>query len=292
MHEERLQRAAEGDFQREVVAAPVDRRTLGKSGLEVSRLALAGSFGVSREDTVRAFHELGVTTFFVTSGARGLVGGIRQLIAEGHRDALVIVSVVSVPFGFMVRRTARRMLNLLGTDHVDVLLLGWVRAHWYVTGNTWTMMRQLKAEGLTRALGISCHDRPLAKDLASELDLDVLMLRYNAAHRGAEREVFDQLPDVEGERAGVIAYTSTRWGGLLKPAGELGPMTPGECYRFSLGHPKVDTVLCGGRNFDELAQNVRDIARGPLPPDRLAEVKKFGDVVRATMGSKIAFSGG
>lgn len=231
-----------------------------------------------------------MTTFFVTSGARGLVGGIRQLIADGHRDELHIVSVVSIPFGFMVRRTARRMLNLLGTDHVDVLLLGWVRNHWYVNGNTWPMMRQLKTEGIARSLGISCHDRPLAKNLASELDLDVLMLRYNAAHRGAEREVFDKLPDAPSERAGVIAYTSTRWGGLLKPAGDLGPMTAGECYRFSLGHPKVDTVLCGGRTFDELAQNAAAIAEGPLSQERLAEVKKFGDVVRATMGSRVAFS--
>lgn len=290
MHEERLQRPAEGDLQREVIGPRVAQRTLGKSGLEVSRLALAGSFGISQQDTIRAFHELGVTTFFVTSGARGLVGGIRQLIADGHRDALRIVSVVSIPFGFMVRRTVRRTLNLLGTDHVDVLLLGWVRYHWYVTGNTWSMMRQLKTEGIARSLGISCHDRPLARDLATELDLDVLMLRYNAAHRGAEREVFDQLPEAPTERAGVIAYTSTRWGGLLKPAGDLGPMSAGECYRFSLGHAKVDTVLCGARTFAELVENASAIAEGPLPPERLVEVKKFGDVIRATMGSRVAFA--
>jgi aryl-alcohol dehydrogenase-like predicted oxidoreductase len=175
-------------------------------------------------------------------------------------------------------------------EQLDVFLLYWVQAHWYVTGNTWPAMQKLKDAGAVRSLGISCHDRPMARSLIDELGLDAVMLRYNAAHRGAEREVFDTLD--AARRPGIIAYTATRWGRLLKPLDGLGPMSPGECYRFALGHPCVDTVLCGAKTFDELATNVRAAQQGPIAQERLAEIKQFGDLVRAKVTSKIVFAGG
>jgi aryl-alcohol dehydrogenase-like predicted oxidoreductase len=265
-------------------------RSLGPRGPAVSNVALAGSFGISADDAVRAFHELNVTTFFVTSSMKGLSEGVRRLVAEGHRDRLTIISGAAIPFGFMVPRAFRSAAKNVGAETIDVFLLYWVQAHWYVTGKTWPAMRELKDAGLVRSLGISCHDRPMARSLVDELGLDVVMLRYNAAHRGAEREVFDSLETAQ--RPGIIAYTATRWGGLLKPHEGLGPMSPGECYRFALGHPCVDTVLCGAKNFDELAANVHAAQEGPLAPERLAQIKQFGDLVRAKVSSKIVFAGG
>src|SRR5213075_1544839 len=101
-------------------------------------------------------------------------------------------------------------------------------------------------------LAVSCHDRPLASQLVNELALDVLMIRYNAAHRGAEKEIFSNF---SGHKPAVVAYTATRWGRLLKPAEGLDPMTPPECYRFAISNPNVDLVLCGPKSKDELAQD-------------------------------------
>jgi putative MATE family efflux protein len=171
-------------------------RALGRSGVGVSRLTLAGSFGISAEDTVRAFHELGVSTFFATMRTRGMNEGLRRLVADGHRDALTIIGGAQLPFGFSVPWAQRRLARELTLERIDVFLLFWVQAHWYVTGRTWSAMRRLKEDGLARAVGISCHDRPMARALIDELSLDVVMLRYNAAHRGIEREVFrDPRPD-------------------------------------------------------------------------------------------------
>ncbi|NUP04951.1 MAG: aldo/keto reductase [Polyangiaceae bacterium] len=267
-----------------------DRRALGRSHRTVSALTLAGSFGISADDTVRAFHELGVRSFFVTSRARGIIEGVRRLIADGHRDQLTVVCGAAIPFGFSVGFEQRRMAKALGTDKLDVFLLYWVQAHWYVTGNTWKAMRRLKDENLVASLGISCHDRPMARSLIDELELDVVMLRYNAAHRGVEREVFDTLD--ASSRPGIIAYTATRWGKLLKPFGDHAPMSAGECYRFVLGHPLVDTVLCGARSFEELASNQAAVALGPLEAPRLQEIKQLGDAVRSGVASRVAFAGG
>jgi aryl-alcohol dehydrogenase-like predicted oxidoreductase len=178
------------------------------------------------------------------------------------------------------------MARALGVEQIDLFLLFWVQAHWYVTGKTWPAMRKLKSDGKVRALGISCHDRKMARELVDELGLDALMIRYNAAHRGAEREIFATLPE---RRPGIVAYTATRWGKLLEPKSGLGPMTPSECYRFQLSHPAVDVSLCGAASFEELSENVRGVEAGALDTARLEQVRRFGDAVRSGLGSQLAF---
>jgi hypothetical protein len=69
-------------------------------------------------------------------------------------------------------------------------------------------------------------------------------------------------------------------------------MSAPECYRFSLGHPSVDVVLCGPRSFEELAVDAEGVRQGPLEAARLDEVRRFGDAVRATARGRIGFGGG
>ena len=103
----------------------------------------------------------------------------------------------------------------------------------------------------------------------------MLMIRYNAAHRGAEKEIFATFP--ADERPAIVAYTATSWGKLIE--GDKA-MTPEECYRFALSNANVDLVLNGPASYAELEQNARGVAQGPLPAPRLDEVRAFGDEVR------------
>jgi aryl-alcohol dehydrogenase-like predicted oxidoreductase len=268
---------------------PLDLRPFGSTGLRVSPLGLSGSFGIDPTAVERAFHELGINTFFVTPRMKGLVEGLRRLIRAGHRDALVLAAGANVPLGWSVGREWAAVARALAVEQLDVFHLFWVQARWYVGGKTWPAMVRLKETGKVRALAVSCHDRPMARALVDELGLDALMIRYNAAHRGAEREIFASF---QGRRPGVIAYTATRWGRLLKPAGDLGPMTAPECYRFALSHPAVDVALCGAATFEELCEDVEGVRKGPLPDERLEQVRAFGDVVRSTATGKIGWFGG
>jgi aryl-alcohol dehydrogenase-like predicted oxidoreductase len=268
--------------------AYLPRRPLGKTGLSTSPLGLAGSFGIDPVAVERAFHEHGINYFFVSPRMKGLVEGLRRLVRAGHRDDLIIAAGAEIPLGFSIPRAWASNAKALGVDHIDVFHLFWVQAEFYVTGKTWPAMQRLKDEGKVRALAISCHKRTLARTLAAELHLDVLMLRYNAAHRGAEGEIFISLGAM---RPGIVTYTATRWGALLKPAGGLGPMTAPECYRFALTHPVVDVVLSGARTFEELRANIEGVLEGALAPDRLEAVRRFGDAVRATARGRVGFSG-
>jgi aryl-alcohol dehydrogenase-like predicted oxidoreductase len=245
-------------------------------------------------DVERAFHEHGINTFFLSPGMTETVEGLRRLIRAGHRDELVLVSGGAIPTGWGVRRAWAKLAGTLGVDCIDIWLLGWVRAHWHVTGKTWPAMQRLQEEGKARAIGFSCHDRALALALGRELAPDVMMLRYNAAHRGVEREVFAQL---DAARPAIISYTATRWGMLLRPLPERGfaqAMAGPECYRFVLAHPCVDLTLCAATTAAELRADLEGVLAGPLEPARLDEVRRFADAVHASArgGARFMFRQG
>jgi predicted aldo/keto reductase-like oxidoreductase len=263
---------------------------LGRTGIPVSPLILsagsvraAGKAGVklSADDVESAFHEHGIHAFLVTWQMKQMVEGVRRLIRAGHRDALTLITELGIPTGAFIRRGFEKNARALGVDTIDVVLLGWVQARWYVTGKSWPAMETLRAEGKARAIGFSSHDRVLATRLAREVGADVLMIRYNAAHRGAEREVFDAFGS---DRPAIIAYTATRWGMLLEPRPDDGfpkGMTAPECYRFALSHPSVDAVLCAARTPGEIREDVAGLLDGPLDPARREEACRFGDAVHA-----------
>lgn len=269
------------------------RRPLGATGLQVSPLGLAGMAvrfggpaapGLKPDDVERAYHEHGVNTFLAHHRMGAICEGVRRLVKAGHRDDLVLASELSLPFGGSARRGLDKHLRVLGVDHLDLWLVGWVRWRWYLRPAVWDELLRLKQSGRVRALGFSCHDRKLATAIARELPIDVLMIRYNAAHRGAEREVFEPLRELGDRRPGIVAYTATRWGMLLSPLPKSGfeqGMSGPECYRFVLGHDMVDTVWCAPRSTDELREDAAGALAGPLEQGRYAEVRAFGDAVHA-----------
>lgn len=285
-------------------AGPTIRTTLGSTGIPVSSLIPAawsfagrkGPFGgrIPPDEIERAFHELGLNTFFVTPKMKDTAEGVRRLVRAGHRENIVIVSASGIPLAGRVRAYWSRCTRELELDMIDIFLMGWVQYPFYLRPSVWGAMQELKDSGKVRALGFSIHNRRLAARLSNELEPppDVLMLRYNAAHRGAESEIFKRLPE---PKPGVIAYTATRWGDLLKPRPNLGferGMSAPECYRFVLQHDAVDAALCGARTYSELEENVEGVLEGPLQEERYEEVLRFGDAVHrrpTRRGSRYAF---
>jgi len=105
------------------------------------------------------------------------------------------------------------------------------------------------------------------------------MIRYNAAHPGAEQDIFPRLAQ---RRPAMIAYTATAWRRLLRaPRGWKDKVaTAGDCYRFCLTCPHIDVVLTGPRNVQELHENLAAIERGPLSPEEMLFMREFGRAVR------------
>lgn len=244
-------------------------------GKRLHRLGLATNYGID-EDGVRAAMDRGVNLFLWTSrGKKSLKSPLRDALGQ-RRDEVAVVGYATIGyFGWSVRRGAEGLLKELGTDRVDVLLLGWlgVGAAW--TSATEGELVHLRESGKVGAIGVSIHDRPRAGKLAESSPLDLLMIRYNAAHPGAEREIF---PHVREKKPSILAYTGTAWRKLLKrPKGWDGPvMTAGDCYRFQLSSPHVDVAVMGPASRAQMEENLAAVEKGPLTPDEEKWMREFG----------------
>ena len=171
------------------------------------------------------------------------------------------------------------MLKKLGTDYLDVFQLFWLGRTSAWTPSTIEALVSLRESGKVRSIGVSIHDRKRAGKLAENSPLDMLMVRYNAAHTGAEQDIF---PHLAKRKPTIVAYTATRWRGLLKrPKDWSGPvMTEYDCYRFCLSNPHVDLVLTGPKNRQQLQENLRNFhEKGPLSEDENGWIRDFGQIV-------------
>jgi len=259
-----------------------DAIALGQTGLRVSRLGIGSSFTGSARFIEEAV-EAGINYLYWGSIRRPAFGRAIRNVARRNRDGVVLTVQSYSRLGPLVAPSVEIALRRAGVEYFDFLLLGmWNEPP--RQGIVEAALR-LREQGKVRHLMLSTHNRPslqahFRRFEAGQSPFDVFMLRYNAVHRGAERDAFPYLPATRAP--GLIAYTATRWGHLLDPS----KMPPGEappaardCYRFALSHPAVSLVLCGPANREEMQEAIRALDAGPLAPDELERMRRIGDHV-------------
>jgi aryl-alcohol dehydrogenase-like predicted oxidoreductase len=242
---------------------------------DLFRLGLSGSFGLDEAGVEEALERL---QYVFWTPRSHLLAPLRRALARDRTRYVVTAGPTLCYLEGALRRAVEKNLKVLGTDYLDVLHLYWLGRMSAFTGPVQEEMARLREEGKVRALGVSIHDRPRAGRLAEDSILDLLMIRYNAAHPGAERDIF---PHLARRRPAVVAYTATSWRKLLRaPRGWTGKVaTAGDCYRFCLTSPQVDVVLTGPGTRRELRENLAAVERGPLDAEELAWMRSLGQAV-------------
>lgn len=255
-----------------------NRVTLGRTGLSVSPLAVAGGYGVDDQSLLRAF-DRGVNYWYHGSFMRpGMTSAIKQLVATGKRDQLVLVLQSYARWPWLLERGLAKSVRMLGVERCDVLLLGWYNSS--PSAKILERVERLHEKGLVRHVAISSHNRPAFQTFANDPRYGILHVRYNAAHTGAERDVFPLLP--AKDPPGTVAYTVTRWGSLLKasgaPNGET-PMRGRDAYRFALSNSNVNVCMTGPRNRFEMDEALATLDEGPLSPEEDQRIRRLGQYV-------------
>lgn len=253
---------------------------LGKTGLEVSRLGIGSSFGAPTQVIEEAV-EQGVNYLYWGSIRRPGFGRAMGNVARRNREGVVLTVQSYTRVAALMAASVELALRRVGVDYFDFLLLG-----------MWNQLPsqalidaalRLKEQGKVRFLMLSTHNRPLLPSLfesyaKGESPFDVFMFRYNAVHRGAEKDAFPFLSTEQ--KPGIITYTTTRWGDLLDPkkmpAGESTPPAS-HCYRFALTNPGVDISLCGPANRTQMQEALRTLSLGPLSPEEMSRMQRIGD---------------
>lgn len=219
----------------------------------------------------------------------GAPDGLSQAVASlGSRRPEVMVCVqFEARTAGAARDELAMILQELRTDYVDVLTFYYVEEpdEWQQIigpGGALEFCRDAQKRGQVRLLGLTTHQRALAATSARTGLLDMLMIRYNAAHRGAETEVF---PITTAQGMPVVVYTCLRWGALLHPTPDDPPgfVVPGASawYRFALQAPAVTVALMAPENRAELEESLTVLdATGPLPADEYQCLAEHGQRVR------------
>ena len=249
--------------------------TLGATGLRTRRMGIGADQGVSAS-TLRWAFEHGLNYFYWGSRRTpGMQQAIREL-SPAHRDDMIVAIQVYDTTGLTMGMSVRRALRRLKLDYADVLILG--KRDRPVARRIEDHAQRLREAGHVRHLCVSAHDRSAYQTHLSRGIYDLIMVRYNCAHPGAEREVFPLLEEAS-PRPGVIVYNSTRWGHLFDdawiPDGEPTP-APTHLYRHALSHPDVDMVLTAPKSQQHLEDNIRALEQGPLSEDECAWLARVG----------------
>jgi aryl-alcohol dehydrogenase-like predicted oxidoreductase len=246
-------------------------------GKRVHRYGVSASYGLD-EAGVREAIELGANYLFWSPTKKFLKKIIKDVISKDRERFVLATGPLLGYFAGSVRSAAEWALRESGSDYLDVLQVFWAGKMSALTDSVIGEMVKLRDQGKVRAIGVSIHDRKRAARLAAEGPLDFFMIRYNAAHPGAEVDIFPHLPQ---KKPVIAAYTATCWTKLLKsPKGWSGPAaSAGDCFRFCLTNPNVDLVISAPKTAAELRENLQALERGPLSEQEMTRMRALGRAV-------------
>jgi len=239
---------------------------------------------------IRRAIEAGINYLNWCSHADGMSEAVAAMDAD-ERSRIFVASQFYARSAEAAERELQSQLDELATSYIDVVTYYYVEheSQWreiIAPGGAAEVLESARREGVVRSIGLTSHQRPLAAEIATSRRIDMLMVRYNAAHRGAEEQIF---PVTRQLGMPVVTYTGLRWGHLLKPTpddpSDFEPPAAPEWYQFVLCQPDVTVGLMAPDGDAELEEDLELLRkwRG-LTIDEYQRLAAHGDRVRQHAG--------
>ena len=252
----------------------IPRRTLGRTGEQVSILAFGGgSRFLAYEDEGEALRilnralDLGIT--YVDSAFSYGKGKSEERIGKGlgaRRKAVFLATKMPDRGYDEFLRTLEGSLKRLQTERVDLLhihSLGNAEDLEKVTKDTIRALYRARDEKMTRFIGITSHtDGAVMKQALERFDLNCVQMALNASRNNQFEEL--ALPAANRKQLGIIAMKVTAQEALVGQGAGKAAMEP--LVRYSLSLP-VTTAVIGMPKPEFLEENVQH-ARAFRPLNR------------------------
>ena len=245
-------------------ASSTDKRTLGKTGIQVSLVGMGtGSVGSGQASNqtrlgvkdftkvVRHALDRGVA-FFDVADQYGSHVYLREALKGVPRDKYVIQTKTHATKLADAKSHLERYRLELGVDMIDIVLLhcmtkgGWQQDH---TG-AMDYLRKAKEEGAIRAHGTSCHGMDPLRTSAKEPFVEIDLARINPEGLLMDDkkpdEVASQLEEMHGAGKGVIGMKILGEGRITTPERKDASL------RYVLGLGTVDAFIIGFETADQI----------------------------------------
>jgi aryl-alcohol dehydrogenase-like predicted oxidoreductase len=261
----------------------IPKRVLGKTGVNVTILALGGVIGMqlppSKDHDPAAIAEkaldLGITYFDTAPSYNNGQSETNygQVLARRRKEVFLACKTGDRSYDGTMR-SVEQSLKRLRTDNLDLLQIHGVSSRedvpaWGKPGGVYTALQKLREQKVTRFIGVTGHDNAQMLRNAIEMyEFDTLLTTLNpVSRRRPFRE--DLLPVANQKRMGVIA--------MKVMGGGNGCLVVGNPYkkvlqtyhdetshqvetqlliRYTLGLP-ISVAVIGVANIDQLKANVK-----------------------------------
>jgi len=220
--------------------------------------------------------------FFYGPSGKGVIDGLNSLVKK-HRAEVLIGCGSGSRRADGLEQVRHRLSRAVGADVLDVFFAEYLnpdddRGTVFGDEGVVATLAEWRHRGLIRYVGATTHDTAIALACLADPRIDVVMLRYNMAHRRLGRIVF---PEARRGRRSVIAFTATRWGTLLSgcPEWRAAPPTALDCYRYCLAEPAVELVLSAASTVEQLTANLPALKAKKLGTKERRHWERYGDLV-------------
>ena len=250
--------------------------TLGKSGVEVTRLAFGtGSFNgqVQRElgqdgftRLVRYAYDRGIR-FFETAESYGDMHRMLGVALRGiPRENYRLMSKVTTWQGVNPQEKFDELRKLANTEYFDIMLLHWQHtATWPADTSRWQDgILEAQAKKAIVSHGASVHGLPALRQVPGNKWLDIAMIRvnhkgtrmdaedYNTAGLGNVAEVVTHIEQARKEGMGVVSMK-------LVGEGSFDREDRKAAMRFAFKNAGVECVTVGYKNAAEIDEAIENV---------------------------------
>jgi aryl-alcohol dehydrogenase-like predicted oxidoreductase len=248
--------------------AATDTVTLGKTGIQTSRLAMGtgtvGSGGHSHQTAlgVKGLSDLLLNgydrglRFFDSADSYGSHPHVSEALKHVARDKVTVLTKTWARDAKSARADLDRFRRELGVEHIDVCLM-----HCLTEGD-WTeryrgvmdLLSEAKEKGVIRAHGCSCHSIEALRAAAKSSWVDVDLVRINpiGSHMDADPEtVVAVLRQMKASGKGIIGMKILGQGDLRT--------RQDEALKYALSLGVLDAFTIGAENKAEQEDLIRRI---------------------------------
>ena len=274
----------------------MEYRKLGNTGLEASIIGMGcegfaeDNFAMTKQLFDKA-EKLGINYFDLYASDPQMRAAVGKAL-KGRREKFLIQShVCSVWKNGQYLRTRKlkevkegfeEMMTLLDTDYLDVGMIHYCDAmsDWETIVNNGILdyVKELKAQGRIRHIGMSSHNPLVAERAVVEGGIEVLMFSVNPCYDlqpanedveeiWADRNYEKQLTNMDLDRqrlyetcqrmgVGITVMKAFAGGELLGSNQIAGvSLTPEQCISYALSRPAVSVILAGAHSVEELERS-------------------------------------